>query len=89
MKGQFAQVHGCPLIFQNFFLPELAPSTGQSQKIAHMGLPRLHRAGPSASLDKSADQGYLVVSKHNTIGSKGRQLRSCMREVFYNGPFLS
>jgi len=25
MKGQLAFVHGCPLIFQNIRLPELAP----------------------------------------------------------------
>jgi hypothetical protein len=46
---------GYPLIFQNIHLPELAPFLDER-------LLRLRRAGPSASLDKSADQGYLVVA---------------------------
>jgi hypothetical protein len=46
---------GCPLIFQNIYLPELAPFLVER-------LLRLRRAGPSASLDKSADQGYFVVA---------------------------
>jgi len=39
------------------YLPELAPSTDC------VGLPRLHRAGPSASLDKSAVRGYGIVGR--------------------------
>jgi hypothetical protein len=49
-KGQFALGHGCPLIFQNILLPELAPYSANADRLS-----RHHRAGPSASLDKSAD----------------------------------
>jgi hypothetical protein len=31
-------------------------------------LPRLHRAGPSTSLDKSAIRGYTVVIQDDTTG---------------------
>ncbi len=44
-------------------LPELAPH----RKLTPGRLPRLHRAGPSASLDKSAETHYVVVGKHNII----------------------
>jgi hypothetical protein len=50
-KGQSIFIFGCPLIFQNIRLPELAPFLAER-------LLRLRRAGPSASLDKSADWGY-------------------------------
>jgi hypothetical protein len=62
LKGQFARRHGCPLIFQNIFLPELAPYSAYADRLS-----RHRRAGPSASLDKSADQGYLIA-RDNTTG---------------------
>jgi len=67
-KGNLHVRHGCPLIFQNIFLPELAPYSAYADWLS-----RHHRAGPSASLDKSADQGYLI-SKDNTTGQFVRQL---------------
>jgi hypothetical protein len=66
LKGQ-EKVYVSPLIFQNIRLPELAPSVGY----AELGLPRLRRAGPSTSLDKSAVRGYSVVVGDNTM-SAGR-----------------
>jgi hypothetical protein len=68
LKGQFAQGHGCPLIFQNIHLPELAPYSAYADRLS-----RHHRAGPSASLDKSADQGYSIM-RDNTTGQFMRQL---------------
>ena len=62
LKGQ-EKVYASPLIFQNIRLPELAPSVGFTE----LGLPRLHRAGPSTSLDKSAVRGYLVIVGDNTM----------------------
>jgi hypothetical protein len=66
VKGQ-EEVYPSPLIFQNIRLPELAPSAGYTG----LGLPRLRRAGPSTSLDKSAVKGYLIVDGDNTM-SVGR-----------------
>jgi hypothetical protein len=68
-KGNFAHWHGCPLIFQNILLSELAPWSAFADRLS-----RHHRAGPSASLDKSADQGYSIV-RDNTTGQFLSQLR--------------
>jgi hypothetical protein len=48
MRG-IRKIDAVPLIYQNFFLTELAPSS----KISSARLPRFHRADPSTSLDKS------------------------------------
>ena len=60
-----------PLICQNIRLPELAPgvlSLLVQERVSW--LPRLLRAGPSTSLDKSAAKGYLNVGQyyHRTEG---------------------
>jgi hypothetical protein len=57
---------GCPLIFQNIHLPELAPFLGER-------LLRLRRAGPSASLDKSAEQKAIWLWRDNITGDKESQ----------------
>ena len=52
---------GCPLIFQNVDLTELAPWSCFSKHSAW--LPRFHRAGPSTSLDKSCHLGLFDCRK--------------------------
>src|SRR3989304_6847849 len=50
-------------------LPELAPCPACAGRLS-----RHRRAGPSASLDKSAVEGYLICVEDNTIGAGLRQL---------------
>ncbi len=56
-------INNCPLIFQTIGLPELAPHQSSDR------LPRLHRAGPSTSPDKSAIGAILLECEdHTTFG---------------------